>query len=102
MEGAREAVAHQVLVTRAEGTYGFRHALVGEAVHNDLLPGEDTALHSRIATALDERPELLGDVPEATVAAELACHWRAAHELSRSLGASVRAGLAAKRLYAYE
>jgi DNA-binding CsgD family transcriptional regulator/tetratricopeptide (TPR) repeat protein len=102
MEGAREAVAHQVLVISSEGMYGFRHALVGEAVHNDLLPGEDTALHSRIAAALEECPDLLGDLPEATVAAELACHWRAAHELSRSLGASVRAGIAAKRLYAYQ
>ena len=101
MDGAREAVAHQVLVTDADGMYGFRHALVGEAVHNDLLPGEDTELHSRIATALEDCPELLGDVPEATAAAELACHWRAAHELSRSLGASVRAGIAAKRVYAY-
>ena len=102
MEGAREAVAHQVLVTGTEGTYVFRHALVGEAVHNDLLPGEDTALHARIAAALEQRPALLGDVPEATVAAELACHLRAAHDLGGSLGASVRAGRAAKRVYAYE
>ena len=102
MDGAREAVAHQVLVIDEAGTYAFRHALVGEAVHGDLIPGEDTALHARIAAAIDERPELLGDVTEATVAAELACHWKNAHELSRSLGASVRAGMAAKRVYAYE
>jgi predicted ATPase/DNA-binding CsgD family transcriptional regulator len=102
MEGAREAVAHQVLVIDSDGMYRFRHALVGEAVHNDLLPGEDTALHARIAAALEAQPDLLGDLPDATVAAELACHWRAAHELSRSLGASVRAGLAAKRVYAYD
>src|SRR5215204_247665 len=102
MEAAREAVAHQVLVISPDGMYGFRHALVGEAVHNDLLPGEDTALHARIATALEQGPDLLGDVSEATVAAELACHWRAAHDLSRALGASVRAGVAAKRVYAYE
>ena len=102
MEGAREAVAHQVLVTDERGMYAFRHALVGEAVHGDLLPGEDTALHRRIATALEERPELLGDVSADTVAAELACHWRAAHDLERALAASVRAGIAAKRVFAYE
>src|SRR5215218_6551904 len=34
MEGAREAVAHQVLVIDSGGMYRFRHALVGEAVHN--------------------------------------------------------------------
>jgi ATP/maltotriose-dependent transcriptional regulator MalT len=102
MEGAREAVAHQILVTGADGNYGFRHALVGEAVHGDLLPGEDTALHTRIAESLEERPQLLGDASAADVAAELACHWHAAHDLRRSLGASVRAGVAAKRLHAYE
>jgi DNA-binding CsgD family transcriptional regulator/tetratricopeptide (TPR) repeat protein len=102
MEGAREAVAHQVLVIGEGGLYCFRHALVGEAVHGDLLPGEDTALHARIAEAIEARPELLGDVTEKTIAAELACHWRGAHELGRALGANVRAGLAAKRIYAYE
>ena len=102
MEGAREAVAHQVLVIGEGGLYSFRHALVGEAVHGDLLPGEDTALHARIAAAIEARPEVLGDVTEKTVAAELACHWRNAHDLSRALGANVRAGLAAKRVYAYE
>jgi DNA-binding CsgD family transcriptional regulator/tetratricopeptide (TPR) repeat protein len=103
MEGAREAVAHQVLVIDGSNRYAFRHALVGEAVHGDLLPGEDTALHARIAAAIDARPELLGDdVTEATVAAELACHWRNSHELSRALGANVRAGMASKQVYAYE
>jgi ATP/maltotriose-dependent transcriptional regulator MalT len=102
MEGAREAVAHHVLVTGADGAYSFRHALVGEAVHGDLLPGEDTALHARIADALERSPGLLGDVPGSEVDAELACHWRAAHELSRALGASVRAGRGAKRVYAYD
>jgi len=103
MEGAREAVANQVLVIDGTGMYAFRHALVGEAVHGDLLPGEDTALHARIAEAIEAEPQLLGDdVTEATVAAELACHWKNSHELSRSLGASVRAGRAAKRVHAYE
>ena len=56
MEGAREAVAHQVLVGGRRRPYSFRHALVGEAIHGDLLPGEDTALHRRVAQALEERP----------------------------------------------
>lgn len=102
MEGAREAVAHQVLVIAESGMYAFRHALVGEAIHGDLLPGEDTALHARIAAAIDAQPDLLGDVTEQTVAAELACHWKNSHELAKALGANVRAGLAAKRVHAYE
>ena len=42
----------------------------------------------------------MGSVPVATVRAELACHWRHAHDLPRSLGAAVAAGLAARRVYA--
>jgi ATP/maltotriose-dependent transcriptional regulator MalT len=101
MAGAREAVANQVLVIGAEGTYAFRHALVGEAVYGDLLPGERTALHASVAAALDDEPELLGDVPAATVEAERAFHWQAAHDLPRAVGASVQAGRAAARVFAY-
>jgi DNA-binding CsgD family transcriptional regulator len=101
LDGAREAVAHQILVTHPDGTYAFRHALVGEAIYEDLLPGERTALHAALAEALERDPALLGDVPVATVRAELACHWRGAHDLPRALGASVAAGLAARRIYAH-
>ena len=100
LDGAREAVAHQLLVTYPDGTYAFRHALVGEAIYEDLLPGERTALHAALAEALEHDPALLGDVPAATVRAELACHWRLAHDLPRALGASVAAGVAAQRIYA--
>jgi predicted ATPase len=101
LEGAREAVAHQILVTHADGTYAFRHALVGEAIYEDLLPGERTQLHARLADVLEREPGLLGDVPVTTVRAELACHWRGAHDLPRALGASVEAGVAARRVFAY-
>ena len=63
MEGAREAVANQVLVTDADGDYAFRHALVGEAVHGDLLPGERHRRCTRGSrSALEADPALLGDV----------------------------------------
>ncbi|HET8757796.1 MAG TPA: AAA family ATPase, partial [Solirubrobacteraceae bacterium] len=101
LDGAREAVAHQILVTHPDGTYAFRHALVGEAIYEDLLPGERTTLHSALAEALERDPSLLGDVPEATVRAELACHWKGAHDLPRALGASVDAGMAARRIFAF-
>ena len=100
MEGAREAVAHQLLVTHPDGTYAFRHALVGEAIYEDLLPGERTALHARLGEAIEADPSLLGDAPEAALPAELACHWRGAHDLPRALGASVAAGVAARRVFA--
>src|SRR3954469_13998714 len=100
LEGAREAVANQVLVAEAGGVYAFRHALVGEAVYGDLLPGERSALHARIAQALTDRPELRGDAPGPTLSALLAWHWYLAHELPRALEASVRAGQAAQRVFA--
>ena len=100
-QGLRDAVAHQVLVAGPGETYAFRHALVGEAVYGDLLPGERSELHARLADTLEAAPELMGDVPAATVSATLACHWAAAHDMPRALGASVRAGLASKRVYAY-
>ncbi len=101
LEGAREAVAHQLLVAQADGTYAFRHALVGEAIYEDLLPGERTALHARLGEVIEADPSLLGDAPPGAVPAELACHWRGAHDLPRALGASVAAGLAAREVFAH-
>jgi DNA-binding CsgD family transcriptional regulator len=101
MAAAREAVVGHVLVTRDDGTYAFRHALVGEAVYDDLLPGERATLHSAIAEALELDPWLLGELPAGSVAAELAMHYHAAHDLPRALAASVEAGQAAERVFAY-
>jgi predicted ATPase/DNA-binding CsgD family transcriptional regulator len=100
LDGAREAVAHQLLVTQPDGMYGFRHALVGEAIYEDLLPGERTALHAALGEAIERDQSLIGDNPATTVQAELACHWQGAHDLPRALGASVAAGFEARRMYA--
>ena len=98
LAGLREAVsAHVLLADAGDGTYGFRHALVKEAVYAELLPGERTSLHARFAAALAARDG--GGDPGP--AAELAWHWYAAHDLERALPAAVRAGLAAERAYAF-
>ena len=81
----RVAVDDNVLVHRAEAGYGFRHALLAEAVHDDLLPGERVRLHARYVEALRS------GVVEGT-AAELATHARAAHDLPTAVRAGVRAG----------
>ena len=49
-------------------------------------------------SAVDARHELMGDAPAAAVAAMLACHWNAAHDVPRALGSSVarRAGRQAR------
>jgi DNA-binding CsgD family transcriptional regulator/tetratricopeptide (TPR) repeat protein len=89
-EALREAVDASLLVVDPTGRgYTFRHALTRDAVYQDLLPGERVDLHTSYAQALDRDPALAGDAP---VAATLAVHWYAAHDLPRALAASVRAG----------
>ena len=98
LAGLREAVsAHVLAVDAGDGAYGFRHALVKEAVYAELLPGERTRLHARFAAALAARDDRGGPGR----AAELAWHWYAAHDLERALPAAVEAGRAAERAYAF-
>jgi predicted ATPase len=95
----REAVTHYVLVVdEASGAYVFRHALVQEAVYDDLLPVQRAPMHAAYARALERRIERRGD-PDRITAVErgqLAYHWYAAHDRGRALLASVRAGQAAE------
>jgi DNA-binding NarL/FixJ family response regulator len=50
----RELVDRGLLVTAGDG-YDFRHALIRQAVYEDLLPGERARLHARYAAALSDR-----------------------------------------------
>ena len=80
MDALREAVTNHVLVQKADReSYGFRHALMREAVYEDLLPGERGGLHVRLAEALEGDPSLSAET--VGPAAELAWHWHQAHEL---------------------
>jgi DNA-binding CsgD family transcriptional regulator/tetratricopeptide (TPR) repeat protein len=98
-EGIREAVNSSLLVVDGTGRgYAFRHALTRDAVYEDLLPGERVELHTAYAQALERDPGLAGD--DAAVAATLAVHWYAAHDLPRALSASVRAGRQAMAAFA--
>ena len=94
-EALREAVEHRLLVPAGADVYAFRHALLREAVYQELLPGERNRLHAACGEALAARPELAGG-PDAA-AADLAHHWYAAHDLPRALAASVAAGRVAER-----
>ena len=72
-------------MTEPDGlAYRFRHALVHEAVYDDLLPGERVRLHARVASLLSDHPEWL-DGGASALAGELACHWYAAHDVPRAL-----------------
>ena len=91
------AVQHHVLVADANGaSYGFRHALVREAVYGDMLPGERHRMHARIATMLADRGQAVAAAPSAAELGELAFHWYRAGDWPRALLASVQAGLAAE------
>ena len=93
----RPAVAANVLVIDGEG-YAFRHTLIREAVHDDLLPGEHTRLHTRYAEALEDDPSL---APSGRAAVELAQHWYSAHDATWALISGWRAAEEAANSVAY-
>ncbi len=87
--GLREAVSRHLLVAdAADEAYAFRHALLQEAVYDDMLPDERSRLHAAVARILEARGTA---EPDATALAEQAHHWFAAHDQRRALGAAVAA-----------
>ncbi|HKT03486.1 MAG TPA: AAA family ATPase [Rugosimonospora sp.] len=101
LDALRECVENQMLVAdSADDTYVFRHALLREVVHQDLLPGERIRLHAAIAHALAADNQL-SYAEQLSVAAELSYHWYEARAFPQSLEAAVRAGDAAARLLAF-
>lgn len=93
-EAAREAVQARVLVVD-ETAYSFRHALVREAVHDELLPGERMRFHTRYARALDERQGAPG-----VDATSVSHHWMAAHDLRAAFTSSLEAMRQARQSFA--
>jgi len=86
----RDAVEHHVLVVdETERGYVFRHALTRDAIYGDTLPRERARIHTAYGEALSADPALAGG--NVAVAAALALHWRAAHDLPRALVACVEA-----------
>ncbi|WP_408897022.1 AAA family ATPase [Nocardioides sp. R1-1] len=82
--GIRQAVEMNVLEVGGH-LYSFRHALLGEAIYDDLLPGERVRLHARYAAALSSGAAR-------GTSAELALHARRANDLDRAVTASIEAG----------
>ena len=95
----RAAVEAKVLAPTREGEgYRFRHALVREAVCDDLLPGELSALNRRYAETLEASPELVRPDQRA---ARLASYWYCAHDVAKALPAGLEAAVQARRRYAF-
>jgi hypothetical protein len=92
----RPAVIANVLHPRGDG-YAFRHELIREAVHEDLMPGEHGRVHARYAEAIDADPAL---VPPGRAAIEMAHHWHSAHDSAWALIGAWRAAAQAGRAVA--
>ncbi|NEE03550.1 helix-turn-helix transcriptional regulator [Phytoactinopolyspora halotolerans] len=93
----REALS--VGVIRVDGTgYAFRHALLREVLHEDILPGAHTRYHARYAEAIEGSPEL---VPSGVASIAVAHHWYNAREHERAFRATLRAADDAARAYAH-
>lgn len=93
-EAIREATLGGILVV-LDDDYRFRHELLREAVHDDLLPGERARLHRAYAEALEANGSADGDP------AALAHHWQLAQDGRRALAAAVTAMLDAKSRFAF-
>jgi len=96
----RAAVDRGLLIAGGDGTsYHFRHALLRQAVLDELLPDERVALHGAIAAALTAQPAVAVGVDRV---AELARHWNAARVASAALRWLVAAAKQAEQSFAFE
>jgi DNA-binding CsgD family transcriptional regulator/tetratricopeptide (TPR) repeat protein len=93
----RPAVAANVLLT-GSGGYSFRHSLIREAVHDELLPGERGGLHGQFARAIEGDPML---VPPGRAAVERAYHWYAAMDPGWALISAWQAAADSGKALAY-
>lgn len=82
-----QAIEQHILVPDTRESYGFRHALLGETVADDLLPGARRRLHRAWLDALDGRPG---------VSADVARHAAAVGDLATAADAAVAAAQAAE------
>ncbi len=94
----RPAIAANVVQVADSHVYAFRHALIREAVHDDLLPGEHMRLHARYALEIDRDREL---VPPGRAAIEIAHHWHSARDDLWALISAWEAAEKAARAFAY-
>ncbi|HEU5332211.1 MAG TPA: AAA family ATPase [Actinocrinis sp.] len=97
-DALRPAFAANILVAGERETYRFRHALMREVVHGELLPGEHVRIYLKLAEALEADREL---VTADCLEAELAHYWYRAHVPEKALAAALLAAEAANVQYAF-
>ncbi|WP_037858076.1 helix-turn-helix transcriptional regulator [Streptomyces sp. NRRL S-340] len=99
IEALRAAVNANILTAAPTGDgYRFRHALVREAVGDDLLPGERSRLNRRYAEALEDDPSLVAADQRVM---RLASYWYHAHDPAKALPAVLEASVTARARHAY-
>ena len=98
-DALREAIDGHILVVQDDDMYRFRHALLREVVEQELLPGERSELHLRLARALEHR---LDERADAQITAAVASHFAASGDQPAALAAAVRAATAAERVHAHD
>ncbi|WP_419998041.1 helix-turn-helix transcriptional regulator [Streptomyces boninensis] len=101
LDALRAAVAGCVLVPDASAgreAYRWRHALLREAVCDDLLPGERSRLNRRYAEVLSADPSL---VPAEERLTRIARHWHHARVAAKALPAVLAAAAEARGRHAF-
>jgi DNA-binding NarL/FixJ family response regulator len=98
--GLRDAVSEQVLIPGDDDRFLFRHALLREALYDDLLPGQRSELHLALARVL-ERACDPSDERELERTTMIANHYAAAGEQRAALRATVAAARSAERVQAF-
>jgi DNA-binding NarL/FixJ family response regulator len=96
LQHLKRLIAARLVIEASTEQFAFRHALTREAVYAGLLGRERRALHQRIACALERRATPAID----SRADELAYHFHAAREWTKTLEYARRAGLLAQALHA--
>ncbi len=91
-----EMLENNVVVRRGD-RFTFRHALLREAVHDDMLPGELVERHAAYARALRGQVEAGSTEHRWQYGASLALHATGARDWTLALEASVWAGIAGKQ-----
>jgi DNA-binding CsgD family transcriptional regulator/tetratricopeptide (TPR) repeat protein len=94
----REGVSRHLLVTaETSQSYVFRHALLGEAIYDSLLPGERARAHAVWSDVL-ERTAVGSRSHDANLLAEIAVHHHRAGHRRAAIGWDLRAATAAELL----
>jgi ATP/maltotriose-dependent transcriptional regulator MalT len=96
----RDCVSEQVLIPGDDDRFLFRHALLREALYDDLLPGERSELHLALAGALERFCEP-SDNRELERTTAIASHYAAAGEQRAALKSTIEAARAAERVQAF-